>query len=173
MVHLRGRNESRRRSRGRRRAATWTAVIAGLGLLISPAAARAQAVVGFHGGGAVDQRYPEQAFGGVFFQTPDLGRGFRLRVGVDGATGDRFRIGTVGVDFVYGVPLNGGWTLIAGGGPAIVITRIANTPIRNTGVGFHSSVALGHDSGFFSEIRLGSGDAQQLKFGVGWAIRFN
>jgi hypothetical protein len=133
--------------------------------------ASAQAAIGFHGGVAVD---PEQVFGGVFFQTGDIGRGIRLRPGIDGGAGDGLRVATIGVDFVYGYPLGAnGWTLLAGGGPAVVITRIPDFDFRDTGVGFHSLIGFGHDSGFFTELRLGSGRAQQLKLGVGWAITLN
>lgn len=146
-------------------------LIAALAVLLlagatSPAAA--QPAIGFQGGFAVD---PEQVFGGVFFQTGDIGRGIRLRPGIDGGTGDGLRIATINVDFVYGYPLGGnGWTFLAGGGPSVVITRFADFDGRDTGVGFHSLVGFGHDSGFFTEVRLGSGRAQQLKVGVGWAI---
>lgn len=154
------------------RALVLAALAAGLDLA-APATARAQAAIGFHGGFAVDRTYPEQVYAGTFFQTSDIGRGIRLRFGVDGATGDDWRIGTVGMDFVYGYPLNGGWTLLGGGGPAVVIQRIPSLDYRDTGVGFHSMVGFGHDSGFFAEVRFGSLDAQQLKVGVGWAIRLD
>lgn len=143
-------------------------------VLAQAAPAAAQAAVGFQGGFAVDSTYPEQVFGGVFFQTSDLGRGIRVRLGVDGATSEDLRIGTINLDMVYGYPLGGnGWTLIAGGGPAIVITRIPGVDFRDTAVGFHSIFGFGHDSGFFVETRLGGGRAQELKLGIGWAIAFN
>lgn len=167
----RGGHESGRTAGGRwwRHALTLALVAAAMAATPSPAAA--QAAIGFHGGVAADSDFPEQVFGGTFFQTGDIGRGIRLRFGVDGATGDDWRVGTVGADFVYGYPINGGWTLLAGGGPAVVIRRIPSFDYRDTGVGFHSMVGFGHDSGFFLELRLGNGDAQQLKLGVGWAIR--
>jgi hypothetical protein len=144
-------------------------VLAATAALPSPAAA--QAAVGFQGGFAVD---PEQVFGGVFFQTPDLGRGIRLRPGIDGARGEGWRIGTINVDLVYGFPLGAnGWTLLAGGGPSVVISKFPDADFSDTGVGFHTLIGFGHDSGFFTEIRLGSGRAQQLKIGVGWAIAFD
>ena len=134
-----------------------------------PSSASAQPAIGFQGGLSVD---PEQVFGGVFFQTGDIGRGIRLRPGIDGATGQGLRIATINMDFVYGYPLGAnGWTFLAGGGPAVVVTRFSDFgDVRETGVGFHSIVGFGHDSGFFTEVRLGSGRAQQLKLGVGWAI---
>lgn len=172
MVHLRGQLGQGFGVDGSRRRALAT-VIAALAITLIPAAtpASAQSAVGFQGGFAVD---PEQVFGGVFFQTGDIGRGIRLRPGLDGGAGEGLRIATINVDLVYGYPLGAnGWTLLAGGGPSVVITRIPEFDFRDTGVGFHSLVGFGHDSGFFVEVRLGSGRAQQLKVGVGWAITLN
>jgi len=158
--------------RGRRGPALAVAVVAALAVVCGrPPAASAQAAIGFQGGVAVDSAYPEQIFGGVFFQSGDLGRGIRVRTGVDGATGEGLRLGTINLDLVYGYPLGAnGWTLVAGGGPTIVVTRIPDTDVRDTAVGFHSLLGFGHDSGFFVEMRLGSGRAQELKLGLGWAI---
>lgn len=181
MVQLRGHRQRApgpgTRGSGRARTAGTTGpllvALALVALSASALPARAQSAVGFHGGFAADSGQPEQVFGGVFFQSGDIGRGIRLRPGIDGATGDWLRTATIGVDFVYGYPLNNGWTLVAGGGPAVVITRIPDLEVRDTGVGFHSLFGFGHDNGFFAEVRLGSGRAQQLKVGVGWAIVLN
>ena len=97
-------------------------------------------MIGFHGGGTVD---PEQVFAGVFLQSGDIGGGFRLRPGVDGATGEGIRIATINFDFIYGFPLGAsGWTFVAGGGPSVV--HHAHSPRStsgDTGVGLHSSSA--------------------------------
>ena len=106
---------------------------------------------------------PEQVFGGVFFQSGDIFGGLRVRPGVDGGTGDGLRIATINLDLVYGFPLGAnGWTLIQGGGPSIVITRLPTSTSGTPSVGFHSIFGFGHDSGFFTEVRLGSGVAQSL-----------
>lgn len=176
MVHSGGRLTRLAAHGGRlvRARRTGAALVACALALAAPSPAAAQAAVGFQGGFAADSAYPEQVFGGVFFQTGDLGRGIRVRLGVDGATGEQLRLGTVNFDLVYGYPLGGGgWTLLAGGGPTVVITRIPGTDFRDTGVGFHSMLGFGHDSGFFIETRLGNGRAQELKVGVGWAIVFD
>lgn len=180
MVHSRGQREhgsgigERRRTGQRPRHGRTTAtLIASLAVWLIGAAtvapAQAQPAIGFQGGFAID---PEQVFGGVFFQTGDIGRGLRLRPGIDGGVGNGLRIANIDVDLVYGYPLgSNGWTFLAGGGPTVVITRFANfDDERDTSVGFHSIVGFGHDSGFFTELRLGSGRTQQLKLGVGWAI---
>ncbi len=150
--------------------AALTVLLCALGLAL-PSTATAQQAIGFQGGVAVD---PEQVFGGVFWQSGDVFGGLRIRPGIDGGTGEGFRIATINVDFVYGLPLGGsGWTLVTGGGPSIVVTRIPDFDIKDTGVGGHYLFGFGHDSGFFTEIRLGSGNAQRLKLGVGWAITLN
>ena len=173
MVQLRGQARQGLGTGGRGLARACLPLVVALVLVVSALPARAQSAVGFHGGFAADSGQPEQIFGGVFFQSGDIGRGIRLRPGIDGATGDWLRTGTIGLDFVYGYPLSNGWTLLAGGGPAVVITRIPDLDVRDTGVGFHSLFGFGHDNGFFAEVRLGSGSAQQLKVGVGWAIVLN
>ncbi len=169
MVHLRGHQEQRLGTRGWGPGRAGLTLFAALGAFMCTAApAQAQAAIGFQGGFAID---PEQIFGGVFFQTGDLGRGIRLRPGIDGATGDGLNIANISVDMVYGYPLGAnGWTFLVGGGPSVVLTRVTGFDGRDTGVGFQSIVGFGHDSGFFTEVRLGSGRAQQLKVGVGWAI---
>ncbi len=170
MVHLRGQREYVLKSE--RRLTRATLVAAGLVVIgviaLGARPVSAQPAIGFQGGLTAE---PEQAFGGVFFQSGDIGRGLRVRPGIDGATGQGLRIGTINLDLVYGYPLGAnGWTFLAGGGPTIVVTRFKGFDERDTGVGFHSIVGFGHDSGFFTEIRLGSGRAQQLKLGVGWAV---
>jgi hypothetical protein len=180
MVHLRGQDGGARGSAlgaragsrdSGRRGVTLIASLAILLVTLSAAPAAAQQVIGFHGGAAVD---PEQVYGGVFWQSGDIGGGFRLRPGVDGATGEGYRIGTISVDFIYGVPLGAsGWTFVTGGGPSIVVTRIPDLDLKDTGVGAHYLFGFGHDNGFFTEVRLGSGNAQRLKLGVGWAITLN
>jgi hypothetical protein len=174
MVHWRGQARRLGASGWRlgRRAVAPIAIVFAVGAVLAvPSTAAAQAAIGFQGGVALD---PEQVFGGVFYQTGDLGRGFRLRPGIDGARGEGWRIATINADFVYGVPLGAnGWTLLAGGGPSVVVSKFPAAAFSDTGVGFHSIVGLGHDSGFFTEFRLGSGRAQQLKIGVGWAIALN
>jgi hypothetical protein len=117
---------------------------------------------------------PEQVFAGVFWQSGDIGGGFRVRPGIDGGTGEGYRIAAINLDFVYGFPLGAsGWTLVQGGGPSVVVTRIPAIDLRDTSVGAHYLFGFGHDSGFFTEFRLGSGRNQRMKIGVGWAIAFD
>lgn len=166
MVHRTGHGE-------RLAARSWRLGIGSALLLLVLCAtpASAQPAIGFQGGVAVD---PEQVYGGVFWQTGDLARGIRLRPGIDGGIGQGYRIAEISTMFIYGFPLGAsGWTLVQGGGPAVVVTRIPDIDYKDTGVGASYLIGFGHDSGFFVEARLGSGASQRLKFGVGWAIALN
>jgi hypothetical protein len=169
MVHSRGQGQGAR-GWGLERAAV--ALIAALTIsLTASSPAAAQQAIGFHGGATVD---PEQVYGGVFWQSGDIFGGLRLRPGIDGATGQGLRIASINFDFVYGFPLGlSGWTLYQGGGPSVVITRWPDFDESDTSVGAHYIFGFGHDSGFFSEIRLGSGNSQTFAIGAGWAITLN
>ncbi len=134
--------------------------------------ARAQASIGFQGGGSID---PEQGFVGVFWQSPDIAGNFRIRPGVDGGFGDLLRIATINVDFLYAFPLGAtGWRIVQGGGPVIAITRFDNGPFgsqTDTSAGASYLLGFAHESGFFTEFRVAGGNVPNLKFGAGWAIR--
>jgi hypothetical protein len=150
-----------------------TAVFAALlTATLASSEARAQSAIGFTGGASID---PEQAYVGVFYQTPDIGGRFRLRGGLDGGFGQDIRLGTVNIDFVYLLPLGPGpWKFLTGGGPTIVLLHSADdTHDTGTELTAGGSWLLGfaHDSGFFAEFRIGGGNVPSLKMGVGWALK--
>ncbi len=134
--------------------------------------AHAQSSIGFAGGGSID---PEQVYGGVFWQSPDIGGRFRLRPGIDGGFGVGIRMATINVDFIYLFPLGQGpWNFVMGGGPAVVMWRPSDDVFdRGTEVTAGGSYLFGfaHDDGFFTEFRVGGGNVPSLKFGAGWAIK--
>jgi hypothetical protein len=156
---------------GSGRFAVRTAV-ATLALTALAAEARAQSAVGFTGGASVD---PEQAYAGVFWQSPDIGGTFRMRPGIDGGFGSGLRLATINVDFVYLLPLGPGpWKFMIGGGPAVVLTRLSDDVFDlGTRVSAGGSYVFGftHANGFLGEFRIGGGGGvPALKMGVGWAI---
>jgi hypothetical protein len=134
--------------------------------------ARAQSSIGFTGGGSID---PEQGYVGVFWESPDLGGRFRLRSGIDGGFGSGLRLAAINVDFIYRVPLGQGpWNFVTGGGPTILLTSLSNDEFDlGTEVSAGGSYLFGfaHNSGFFTEFRIGGGNVPALKFGAGWAIK--
>ena len=67
---------------------------------------------------------PEQAFVGVFWETPEIGNRFHLRPGIDGGFGGDVNVATINFDFIAKFSLgSSGWKFIQGGGPAIVIAK--------------------------------------------------
>ena len=134
--------------------------------------ARAQSSIGFTGGGSVD---PEQGYVGVFWESPDIGGNFRIRPGIDGGFGSGLRVGVINFDFIYRLPLGQTpWRFVTGGGPAISLTRFSDDLFDiGTEVSAGGSYVLGfsHESGFFTEFRIGGGNVPALKVGAGWAIK--
>ena len=105
------------------------------------------AQIGFTGGLSID---PEQGFVGVFWRTPEIGRRFHIRPGVEGGFGNDLRLATINVDFIVRFPIGAsGWDFIQGGGPAIVLTRFDAFGGSETDIGAGGSYifGFGHDSG--------------------------
>ena len=134
--------------------------------------AAAQSSIRFIGGGSID---PEQIYGGVAWQSPDIGGRFRIQPGIDGGWGDGLRLATVNIDLVVKFPLgSSGWSLLQGGGPVITITKFTgefeDVP-RELHAGGSYLFGFQKDNGFFAEFRVGGGNyVPQLKMGVGWAV---
>jgi hypothetical protein len=161
---------------GRVQFAYWLVLCAVL--LLMPAAALAQPpssqsslpAIGFQGGASID---PEQGFVGVFFESPQIGGRFSLRPGIDGGFGNDLRIATINIDFIARFPIGtSGWHFVQGGGPTIVITKVPELDLSDTGAGGSYIIGFAHDNGFLGEFRIGGGSVPSLKMGAGWAIRF-
>lgn len=138
---------------------------------IGPAAA--QSSISFNGGWSID---PEQVYAGVSWTSPNIGRSFHLRPGIDGGFGEGLRLGTINIDLLAKFPLgNSGWTLLQGGGPTIVLVKFTDEQFEDLPRELHAggSYLFGfeHDKGFFTEFRIGGGDyVPGLKLGVGWSV---
>ena len=163
-------------SAGRFAAVSALFAITVLGALSSSADAQTISVqsnesqVGFQGGFSID---PEQGFVGVFWQTPPITNHFHLRPGIDGGFGNDLRLATINIDFIVRFPLGAsGWSLIQGGGPAIVFAKIDGFDGTETTAGGSYVFGFAHDAGFFGEFRIGGGNAPALKIGAGWALGF-
>ena len=123
--------------------------------------------IGFQGGATVD---PEQVFVGTHFETGELFRNFRFRPGIDGGFGGDYSLATVNIEFLYHLEFGrSGWSVYQGGGPAIVLLR------RNDDTSVHAGTFItfgfAHENGFFTDFKLGNGNAPTLKFAVGYTVR--
>ena len=134
--------------------------------------ARAQPAVGFTGGASID---PEQAYVGVFWQSPAIGGNFHIRPGLDGGFGDHLRLGTINIDFIYTISIGQSpWKFVTGGGPAVVLIHYSDEfDDTGTEVTAGGSYVFGfaHESGFFTEFRVGGGNVPSLKIGAGWVLK--
>jgi hypothetical protein len=172
MVSRSGRPFDSRRSL---RAGRWAYVcaICAAFLLSATNQASAQSSINFNGGASID---PTQLYGGVSWESPDIGGRFRIRPGIDGGFGDGLKLGTINLDLVVKFPLGAsGWTLVQGGGPVISLSKFTGE-FEDTDLEVHAggSYLFGfqHDNGFFTEFRVGGGGyVPQLKIGVGWSVK--
>jgi hypothetical protein len=135
-------------------------------LLLINSHAEAQGI-GFQGGVTVD---PEQGFVGTHFETGELFRNFRFRPGIDGGFGGDFSLATINVEFLYHFAIGrSGWSVFQGGGPAVVLVRLNDDTSVHAGSFF--TFGFAHENGFFTDFKIGRGNAPTLKFGVGYTIR--
>ena len=140
-------------------------------LLAVSVPARAQSSIGFIGGATID---PQQVYGGVYWQSPDLGGRFHIRPGIDGGTGDGLWLASINIDLIALFPLGqSGWSLVQGGGPTIVIATlndVTDSP-REVHAGASYLFGFAHRKGFYTEFRIGGGGyVANLKMGAGWTI---
>jgi hypothetical protein len=133
--------------------------------------AAAQSSISFSGGASID---PEQVYGGVAWESPDIGGRFRIRPGIDGGFGDGLRLANINIDLIVKFPLGtSAWSLIQGGGPTISISQLSDfeDAPRELHAGGSYLFGFQHQNGFFAEFRVGGGTfVPQLKLGVGWAV---
>jgi hypothetical protein len=140
-------------------------------LVVVSVPARAQSSIGFTGGAAID---PEQVYGGVYWQSPDLGGRFKIRPGIDGGAGEGLWLASINIDLIVTFPLGqSGWSLVQGGGPTIVVATLRDVPDSPRELAAGASYVLGfaHRSGFYTEFRIGGGGyVPNLKMGAGWVV---
>ena len=131
--------------------------------------ARAQGI-GFQGGATID---PNQFFVGTHFETGELMPGLRFRPGIDGGFSSNLSIASINIEFIYNIPLKSGWALYQGGGPAIVLERVSAGTLHDTSThaGTFYTFGFAHESGFFTEFKIGAGHSPNLRFGVGYTVR--
>jgi hypothetical protein len=148
---------------------TFVWLFLALALLLSPMAtvpAHAQMRAGVQGGMSVN---PDQVYFGGHVRTAPLVDRLRFRPSVDVGLGENLTLVALNFDFTYGFPARGPWSLYVGGGPSINISKIDNG--SNTGAGFNFIVGAQQRDGLFFEVKVGAGDAADVKFGVGYTFR--
>ena len=146
--------------------------VAAIFLMLSADPAHAQVRFGVQGWASIT---PDQAFVGGHAVTPPLVPNLRFRPGVDFGFGDDIMLTAINLEMTYTFASQREWNIYAGGGPAINIynfddfgTAIDGTDTR---AGFNLIVGAMHGSGLFAEMKIGTIDSPDLKFGVGYTFR--
>ena len=152
-------------SRCGRRNTVVSCVLAALALVALPSTAAAQGV-GVRAGASVD---PDQFYIGGHYETRPLVERLHFRPNLEVGFGDDLTAVGVNLEFVYKIPIDGPWSLYAGGGPALNIYSFDDTSETDGGL----NVLFGAETtnGLFFEVKVGAIDSPDLKFGVGFTWR--
>ena len=140
-------------------------LLALLALSAVPAAAQD---AGVRGGISID---PDQFYFGGHVETSALVDRLHFRPNVEVGFGDDIMLIGANMEFVYKFPSRGGWTLYAGGGPALNIYTFDDVDDSVTEAGLNIVIGAEQNSGLFFEFKVGAIDSPDFKFGVGWTFR--
>jgi hypothetical protein len=134
-------------------------------VLVTPAAAQG---LGVRAGASID---PDQFFFGGHLETPPLVDQLLFRPNVEIGLGNDVTVVGLNVEFAYVLPpAGGGWSLYAGGGPALNI--IDTETETNSEGGFNILFGASHEGGLFGEVKVGFLDSPDFKVGVGYTFRW-
>jgi hypothetical protein len=135
-------------------------------VLVSPAAAQG---LGVRAGASVD---PDQFYFGGHVETAPLLDQLHFRPNIEIGLGNDLTVVGINVEFAYVLPPlgDGGWSLYAGGGPALnIIDTEAETDSEG---GFNLLFGALHERGLFAEVKVGFLDSPNFKVGVGYTFRW-
>lgn len=132
--------------------------------LATPAAAQESA--GLRAGVSVD---PDQFYFGGHLETRPLVDRLRFRPNVEIGIGDDATVVALNFEFAYFFPTSRPWGLYVGAGPALNI--INHDDDSEAEGGFNILIGVEHREGLFVELKVGTVDSPELKFGVGWTFR--
>ena len=139
-----------------------------LGLVLLSCAPAAAQDGGVRGGLSVD---PDQFYIGGHFETSPLIDRLHFRPNLEVGFGDDLTLIAANMEFVYKFPLRSGWSVYAGGGPALNVYMVDDADDSETEAGVNLLVGFEQARGLFFEFKIGAVDSPDFKFGVGWTFR--
>jgi hypothetical protein len=139
--------------------------LAALAIVALPSIAAAQGV-GVRAGASVD---PDQFYLGGHYETPALVEQLHFRPNVEVGFGDDITALGLNLEFVYKIPIDGPWSLYAGGGPALNVYSFNDNSETDGGLNFVFGAET--SNGLMFEVKVGAIDSPELKFGVGFTWR--
>jgi len=114
---------------------------------------------------------PNQFVFGGHIETKELAQHLTFRPNAEIGVGNGLTLVTINLEFAYWLPTKTEpWRLYVGGGPAAVITHINNFGTTSGG-GFNFLFGAEHESGLFTEFKIGVGDSPNVKVMVGWVFK--
>jgi hypothetical protein len=134
-------------------------------VLAMPSSTAAQGL-GVRAGASVD---PDQFYVGGHYETAALVEQLHFRPNLEVGFGDDITAVGMNIEFVYKIPIDGPWSLYAGGGPALNIYSFNDETETDGGL----NVLFGAETtnGLFFEVKLGAINSPDVKFGVGYTWR--
>jgi hypothetical protein len=114
---------------------------------------------------------PDQFYFGGHIETGPLIDRLHFRPNVEIGFGDDIVLIGVNMEFVYKFPARRGWSLYAGGGPALNVYNFEDTDDSETDAGLNILIGAEQSSGLMFEFKIGAIDSPDFKFGVGWTFR--
>ena len=139
-----------------------------LALSVVSAVPAAAQDAGVRGGISID---PDQFYFGGHVETGALIDRLHFRPNVEIGFGDDIMLIGVNMEFVYKFPARRGWSVYAGGGPALNVYTFEDTDDSDTEAGLNILVGAEQSSGLMFEFKVGVIDSPDFKFGVGWTFR--
>lgn len=153
----------------RRAKSTWRHVLtlAVLGLAVAVSPATAQEGPGVRAGVGAD---PDQFFIGGHYVTRPVWDRFRFQPNVEAGFGDDRTLVAFNMEFGYWMPVNSGWQVYVGGGPALTVTSTEGKG-GESGPGLNVFAGLQRRGGLFFEMKVGAFDSPDFKLTVGYTFR--
>ena len=114
---------------------------------------------------------PDQFYFGGHVETAPLVDALRFRPNIEIGLGDNITVIALNLEFTYLFPPSAGWSLYAGGGPALNMID-TDTTTSNAEGGFNLLAGVAHEGGLFGEVKVGFLDSPDFKVGVGYTFRW-
>ena len=134
-------------------------------LLAVSSPARAQGP-GVRGGVSVD---PDQIYLGGHYETSPLIERLHFKPNLEIGFGDDLTLVAGNFEFVWKFPSRRSWLIYVGGGPGVNFYNREGSD--NTEAGFNFLVGVENTRGLAFELKIGTLDSPDLKFGVGYTFR--
>jgi hypothetical protein len=116
------------------------------------------------------QARPNQFYFGGHVETAPLIDRLTFRPNLEIGVGNDHTTLGFNLEFAYHFDSKRPWNIYAGGGPAFNTDRHRGS--TSSGGGFNLLVGVQHTRGLFTEVKLGTVDSPDFKFGVGYQAKW-